>query len=448
MATFTNYPTTQPMQLSDMLGDLSTLQQYKQQQQLMPLQLEKAKLELERQQQTQNPEIARIQSLSRQQLGTEAPAITQQQELAKQSQTATEKSLFDLSKEKSSELNKIYSSLIGDPRLIGPNVTKDTAASALHDADEHAKRLDLGPNKDLILKGLTGPLYSVAVSKPEKLHDALVNLNKQAMSAPERQQFVSGTEKVEGTDISGNPTIIRTNPYTGKKEQATLPVAPQTNANQMRFAPGESAETLKTFQEQRNEASLSAAASAPAINNIDTVLKYLPLAQTGKYSDALAGLQSAFGNIAGSNKEELAASARDIIQKNIADLSLQKNTALGGKFVADLQTAQQSLADAGKNPTAIIKSMEQLRPLIQHAQLYQQGLEKTIERFGGDVQVKRKYDNAMVTAFDPKALIVYNAYTQNGDQGVAKATQGMSASDKTKIFKKIADYSKLVNGDL
>lgn len=448
MPVFTDYPTTKQTSLSDLIGGISNIQNFQQQQQLMPLQLEKAKLELERQQQTQNPEIARIQSLSRQQLGTEKPAITQQEELAKQSQTATEKSLFDLSKEKSSELNKIYSSLIGDPRLIGPNVTKDTAASALHDADEHAKRLDLGPNKDLILKGLTGPLYSVAVSKPEKLHDALVNLNKQAMSATERQQFVSGTEKVEGADIYGNPTIIRTNPYTGRKEQAPLPVASKDNANQMRFAPGESAETLKTFQEQRNEASLSAAASAPAINNIDTVLKYLPLAQTGKYSDALAGLQSAFGNIAGSNKEELAASARDIIQKNIADLSLQKNTALGGKFVADLQTAQQSLADAGKNPTAIIKSMEQLRPLIQHAQLYQQVLEKTIERFGGDVQVKRKYDNAMVTAFDPKALIVYNAYTQNGDQGVAKATQGMSASDKTKIFKKIADYSKLVNGDL
>ena len=47
MATFTNYPTTQPMQLSDMLGDISTLQQYKQQQQLMPLALEKAKLEVE-----------------------------------------------------------------------------------------------------------------------------------------------------------------------------------------------------------------------------------------------------------------------------------------------------------------------------------------------------------------------------------------------------------------
>lgn len=448
MPVFTDYPTFKGSSLSDLLGTVQGVQQYQQQQQLMPIQLEKAKLELERQQQTQNPEIARIQSLSRQQLGTEKPAITQQEELAKQSKISTEKSIFDLSKEKSSELNKIYSSLIGHPGLVGDNVTKDSAAQALHEADLQAQRLDLGENKDVILKALIGPLYGVATKDPRKLNDVLININKQSMTPSERQQFVSGTEKVEGTDIYGNPTIIKTNPYTGKKEQAPLPVAPQVNANQMRFAPGESAETLKTFQEQRNEASLSAAASAPAINNIDTVLKYLPLAQTGKYSDALAGLQSAFGNIAGSNKEELAASARDIIQKNIADLSLQKNTALGGKFVADLQTAQQSLADAGKNPTAIIKSMEQLRPLIQHAQLYQQGLEKTIERFGGDVQVKRKYDNAMVTAFDPKALIVYNAYTQNGDQGVAKATQGMSASDKTKIFKKIADYSKLVNGDL
>ena len=48
MPVFTNYPTTQPMQLSDMLGDLSTLQQYKQQQQLMPIQLEKAQLDIQK----------------------------------------------------------------------------------------------------------------------------------------------------------------------------------------------------------------------------------------------------------------------------------------------------------------------------------------------------------------------------------------------------------------
>ena len=227
-----------------------------------------------------------------------------------------------------------------------------------------------------------------------------------------------------------------------------MPVAPQANANQMRFAPGESAENIKVFQEERNAAKTAAASTAPAINNIDTILKYLPLAQTGKYSDFISGMQSAFGNLAGSTAEEKAASARDIIQKNIADLGLQKNAALGGKFVASLESAQTSLADAGKNPSAIAKSMEQLRPLIQHVALYQQGLENTIAKHNGDIQMKRPYDNAMIKAFDPQALMVYNAYQSGGTEGLAKATKGMSASQKQEIFKKIADYSKLVNGDL
>ena len=466
MPVFTDYAVSKPTTLSDMLGNLSSMQQYQQALQLNPLQLEKAqleleqlkklnpvayekaKLELEKQQETQQPEISRIQSLSRQQLGTEKPAITQQEELAKQAQIATKKSIFDLSKEQSSDLNKIYSGLIGDPRLTGQNVTKDTASQALHEADLMANRLDLGENKDVIIKGLTGPLYNLAVTNPQKVHDALININKSQMSPTERQSFVSGNQTIGGTDIYGNPTLYKTNPYTGQKTQEPLQIAPGTNQNQMRFAPGESAETLKTLQDERNIAKISASSAAPAINNIDTVLKYLPLAQVGKYSDALSGLQSAFGNIAGSTKEELAASARDIIQKNIADLSLQKNAALGGKFVADLQSAQQSLADAGKNPTAIIKSMEQLRPLIQHTQLYQQGLENTINKHGGDVQVKRQYDNAMIKAFDPNALIVYNAYSQGGSEGLAKATSKMPASEKAKIFKKIELYSKLVNGDL
>jgi hypothetical protein len=448
MPVFTDYPTFKGSSLSDLLGTVQGVQNFQQQQQLMPLQLEKAQLELERQRQTQNPEIERIKSLSRQQLGTEQPAITVQEEAAKKAKVETEKSIFDLSKEKSSELNKIYSGLIGDPRLIGPNVTKDSAAQALHEADLQAGRLDLGEHKDVILKALTGPLYGVATKTPERLNDVLININKQSMSPSERQQFVSGTEKVEGADIFGNPTITRTNPYTGRKEQAPLQVAPQANTAQMRFAPGESAENIKVFQEERNAAKAAAASTAPAINNIDTVLKYLPLAQTGKYSDFISGIQSAFGNLAGSTAEEKAASARDIIQKNIADLGLQKNAALGGKFVASLESAQTSLADAGKNPSAIAKSMEQLRPLIQHVALYQQGLENTIAKHNGDIQMKRPYDNAMIKTFDPQALMVYNAYQSGGTEGLAKATKGMSASQKQEIFKKIADYSKLVNGDL
>lgn len=123
---------------------------------------------------------------------------------------------------------------------------------------------------------------------------------------------------------------------------------------------------------------------------------------------------------------------------------MQKNAALGNKFAADLSAVQQSIADAGKNPTAIMKSMEQLQPLIQHAQLYQQGLEKAIEKSGGNIQVKRKYDNEMVTAFDPKALMAYNAY-KAGDK---KALSSFSTKEKEDLFAKIERYARLVNGDL
>ena len=76
MPVFTDYAVSKPTTLSDMLGNLNTLQQYQQSQQLMPLQLEKARLELERQQATQESEIERSKSLSREQRGKEQPNIT------------------------------------------------------------------------------------------------------------------------------------------------------------------------------------------------------------------------------------------------------------------------------------------------------------------------------------------------------------------------------------
>ena len=456
MPVFTDYPTTKQTSLGDLIGGISNIQNFQQQQQLMPLQLEKAQLELERQRQTQNPEIARIQSLSRQQLGVEQPTITTAEELAKRGIIETEKSIFDLSKEKSNELNKIYSSLIGHPGLVGDNVTKDSAAQALHEADLQAGRLDLGKNKDVIIKALTGPLYGLATKDPKKLNEVLININKQAMSPSERQAFVSGTQAVEGTDIAGNPTIREKNPYTGQIVQKPLPYQ---GTEPMRFRPGQSAETVKAMQGERVAAKDAASAVATSLNNIDTVLKYLPLASTGKESEFVSGIQSLLGNLAGSTKEEKAASARDIIQKNIADLSLSKNTALGGKFVESLKLAENSLADAGKNITAIEKSMEQLRPLLQHAKYYQQGLEATIAKRGGDIQAKTDYDNAMIKVFDPSILTAYNIYKKSGASGLNKfvieslppseknSPQAIAAK-KQELSNGLNQYQKLVKGDL
>jgi len=294
--------------------------------------------------------------------------------------------------------------------------------------------------------GLGNQLIDLAETKPSEVLNIFGNFRRSQMGAAGQQEQVSGQQTVAGQDLSGNPTVIATNPNTGQRVQQPLPIAGANPAN-MRIAPTESPTTLATMQEERTVAKDVASSASPALTNINTVIKYLPLAQTGKGSESIAGLQSAFGNLAGSTPEEKAAAARDIIQKNIADLGLQKNAALGGKFVKSLEGAQQSLADAGKNPTAIYKAMQQLKPLIEHGVNYQQGLEKTISKYGS-IQVKRLYDNAMINAFDPVAINVYDAYKSKNEKDFKELTSGMSKQQQAELGAKMMKYQKLLKGDL
>jgi hypothetical protein len=213
---------------------------------------------------------------------------------------------------------------------------------------------------------------------------------------------------------------------------------------------GESAETGSTYQAQINTAREAAIPSKTAVNNIDTILKFLPLATTGRGSEAFAGLQSIVGNVAGSKPEELAAAARDVIEKNIADLAAQKNAALGGKFAASLEAAQSSLASAGKNPTAIIKSMEQLRPLMQHTYNYSIGLDRAVEKSPNKQFVKPRFDAAMNEAFDLKALMLKNAYDVGGQKGLDKYKKdnNINLVEQQKLLDKLERYGALVNGEL
>lgn len=421
---FTNYPQAQkPMSLGEMLNIAGGVQQYQQAQQMNPLALQKAQMEVEQLKQT-NPLAVR-----------KAIAEAQGAEV-------------ELDQKQNDALYRLAGSVLHDRRLES-NDPKQVAA-ALNSAKQGAESLRIP--KEYVDKAFD-PLFAQAENSPTLVKHSIANLVQRGLTAAQQQEVLGKQETVQGTDIYGNPLVVRTNPLTGEKVQKPLPTVSGIAGTPtgvraadmgMRFAPGESAGTVEGMQAERAQAKQSAIAAASALTNIETIKKYLPLAQTGKYSEAVAGLQSAFGNLAGSTAEEKAASARDIIQKNIADLGLQKNAALGNKFAADLSAVQQSIADAGKNPSAILKSMEQLEPLIQHAQLYQQGLEKAIEKNGGNIQVKRKYDNEMVTAFDPKALMAYNAY-KAGDK---KALSSLSAQEKEQLFAKIQRYARLVNGDL
>lgn len=239
----------------------------------------------------------------------------------------------------------------------------------------------------------------------------------------------------------------------------TFPVAPPANVTPqptvpsnapVRFPTGETPETLKVYQQQTLDATGQAQPANVALNNIRTVRQYLPFAQTGASSQTIAQLQSVFGNVAASKPEEFAAAARDIIEKNIADLALQKNAALGGKFAADLAAVQNSLSSAGKNPTAIVKVMDQLEPLMQHVYNYQAGLNRVVQNNPQSYFAKRQYDIAMNDAFDIRALMMKNAFDNGGKEGLDKFLKDnkINVRDQQGLFRKLEAYGRLVRGEL
>ena len=363
-------------------------------------------------------------------------------ELVQQAQIATKKGQFELQSNQNNLINHTLSVLSLDPDV---QAGKDGKAIAHKIAVQRENLIRSGvPREQIDLAA--AHLMTTANENPAKMVDILGNLRRSAMSPAQVQQTVSGQETVEGTDIYGNPLKTVTNPNTGVKYQAPLPYT--GDGSNMRYAPGESAKTLEAMQAEREAAKNQATAVSPALQNISSIRQALKSAQTGRGSEAIANLQSVFGNLAGSTAEEKAAAARDIIQKNIADLALQKNAALGGKFAADLQGAQNSLAEAGKNPTAIAKALDQLEPLLQHSALYQQGLEKAIAKNGGNVQVKRQFDNEMVKTFDVDALMAYNAYKSGDTKAFQSLIYGLSKDKKNKLFANVERYARLSNGDL
>lgn len=231
--------------------------------------------------------------------------------------------------------------------------------------------------------------------------------------------------------------------------QPTSAVTPAANPNAIvRIPAGESPDTGKTYQAQAIESRGAVQPAKVGLQNIDTVLKYLPLAATGRYSEATAGLQSVLGNLAGSKPEEIAAAARNTITKTINDLAIQKNLALGGKFASSLEAAQSSLASAEMNPTAIAKSMEQLRPLLQNITNYSVGLDKAIEKSPVKQYVKPEFDAAFNQAFDMKALSFKSAFEQGKDLKKYAKENNISLVEQEQLLNKIQAYDYLTNGDL
>jgi hypothetical protein len=420
---FLNQPAPKQQTLGDLVNMAGGIQNYQQAQQLNPVQLENAQTVLQ-----QNK------------LGLQkAQALTQPEIEAGLAKSQSE--VFELKKKFADDILQSHNAMLQSNALKTGNAKE--FKSLLRDKRER-----------LIDKGI--PAH-IAESEFSKIISAVDDPGKGLPYVQQRlgvglranitpaqiQSNISGQQVTGEKTPQGNPTVVEVNPVTGERIQKELPTT-----GVMRVLPGESTETINAMQAERNEAKNSAVTAPNALNNIKTIRQYLPFANVGRYAQPIVGFESLVGNLAGDKASEKAASAYDIIEKNIADLASQKNAALGGKFVAALQNAQESLPSVSKNPSAILKSMEQLEPLFQHAQNYYQGLEAAIAKNpDSGIQIKRLYDAKMQNAFEIDALNFYNAY-ENGSLNDYIAKNKISPAEQTKLINKLEKYKKLLNGDI
>jgi hypothetical protein len=478
-----------PMSLGDMLNIARGAQAYQQAEQLNPLAAQKAQMEIEQLQKT-NP-----------------LAVRQQAALATTAETGATKGQAELQAYYKDQARKTFGGLLTDkdfdplnPNPEGMKVKLQEAGDFLtnvlgvpeHESKAQAKLLEhidkhgvagaqrviqqiangvqqAGTSSEQFAQANRAP---VAYDVGGKLIQTTTSPYQQTQlpKQTEYRKTLSPSQRMVDTgqvDIDNNP-IFNVLDENGKVEgQTTVPSSvppsalPGAKTNGVRGAleqptsinripAGQSAKSGEAYLQQQNDAREAVTPAKIGLQNIDTIIKYLPLASTGQYSQATAGLQSVLGNVAGSKPNELAAAARDIIDKTIADLAIQKNSALSGKFAASLEAAKSSLASAEKNPTAIAKSMEQLRPLLQHIDNYSTGLDKAIEKSPNKLYVKPEFDAAINKAFDMKALLLNSAYERGGADGAKKYAKdnNISVAEQSKLLDNLDAYQYLTNGDL
>jgi hypothetical protein len=234
MPVFTDYPTTKQTSLNDILGPLSSMQQYQQAKQLNPIQLQAAQLQLEQAQkmnpltlQSKQMEIEQAQKMNPLEVfakqlsttkaaGTLQPEITQSQEAAKQSQIATQEKQFNYDKNYNQEINQIIGGYKNDPRLKSGSPKE--VAGVVKDAEEQVKRLvKSDPEGEFKTEMRFAPIKNlIASGKHDKVDQVFANLIQSGISPTSQQQL----QTKQLTTVGGAPAVF--NPLTGTAQPLTI----------------------------------------------------------------------------------------------------------------------------------------------------------------------------------------------------------------------------------
>lgn len=434
MPVFTDYPTTKQTSLNDLIGGISNIQNFQQQQQLMPLQLEKAKLDIEKARattpldislkqleelkarQTNASEIARLQSLSKQQLGVEAPTITTAEEQAKQQQIKTQIDRFAFDKDYNKEINQIIGGYINDPRIKSDKPTE--IMGVLKDAEDQVKRLvKSDPDGEIKTELRFAPLKNlVSTNKHANVEQAFKNIiqsgitptSQQTLQTPQLATvggapaiFQSATGTASPLNIGGQvPQMLQGQPQGGPLPQGmALPQgAPQgvtptqmslpypvRKAGDIRpLAPNEIVDTEKGAA-YRNNLTTRQTDLAQSRRNLDEVISQADkiAKESNKFgildtsTGTLGGISRIYASVIGDPKYKQ-------LSKDLANVQIANIQAQGGSMdtVAGQQLQKMANGDETYPPDVLKNIARRTYADVQNLDMQATGAAKFAQKYG------------------------------------------------------------------
>ena len=481
MPVFTDYPTTKQTSLSDLLGNISNLQQFQQQQQLMPLQLEKAQLELqkaratnpleiERSQletkklrETTDPEIARVKALAEKETGTVGSAITQAEELAKQAKIQTKVSELSYGKNYNEALNQIIGGYRNDPRLMSNNPLE--VAKVIKEAEDHAKYVTREDPDGVIKTEMKfAPIKALAATGQHGAVKDVFNNIIQSGISPTSQQALQTPQL---TTLGGAPAVFT--PATGTAQPLGMAGPQQTNplpqgllqgmpqgvsptqmglqypirrAGDIRpFAPNEETDTAQGAA-YRNALTSRQLEMATSRRNLDEVIK-----QAGQIEKEDLFTSGALGAAERSIKGFLGDPKYKQLSKDLANVQIANMKAQGGSMDTVAGQHLQKLANGDETyPPEILKNIARRTYAdIENLDMQATGAAKFAQKYGDNNlnAFKRMWtSNADSKVFE--AISIFNNVTNPQERKKAIDNLfGSNPKEREVYFRKYNNIKKL-----
>jgi hypothetical protein len=381
-------------------------------------------------------------------------------ELVQQARTQTQQSQFSLNKDQTAGIMSIVGGYRNDPRIISGN--PDQAIDAMSEIRSKAVAIGIPEKRvdDLMRMGM-----SIAVRNPTKLPQYFDNVIQSQIGATGQQ----GLQTPQLTSSGGAPAFLRTGPATitpanivqpevapaaapaavgpaavvpaAAPQVGTTPkgvtsadmVAPRNDpgfplpylvrrAGDIRpFAPGEESATVEGQAYIKNLSTVGSTAPT-GLDRVDRVLQTINKIESsrdfkaGKPGELEAKLRAAIGD-----------ADYKLLSKEIADLVIATNQAIGGKTDATTALVSQSMGNEVFPPEILKNIATKLRGEAYGAMLEAKGANKFLQLGLNEANLPRGY----------KA-----AWDENKDVRVYEA-MAIFASDRLTPQEKITAYNKI-----